>query len=444
MKKIILLILCMSLVLASCLQEREIADGDSKLNPEDIIKIWYYNDVNHLDEKVLIDMVMLEMGNYAKKNNVEIKLTEYRSDEMSYENYILKRNVAVSSGDADIVIDTAGGLYSIRNQHGDYSKLDTYNNIIENFKGQYCIPLLLYNMASFVDKTPFQKYGVQVDDVMTYQEYYEAKQKMKENGAKFCLNKYEMKELEEYYIAKNDVKIIENNGEYEINKEAVKKTVSDICGDLNRYYSEIDEAELESVTDTEIRDEVGGYLIRDLKRSQFFQITEYDSVVDNIMYNKSGLSDYFFLMREIGRNDYTPSLFINKNTERKHVYNIAAVLFDYPFFEKLNSGTSFGPIIDTKAVREYLHVDENWKYNGSEKLDFGGNVDEKGVRLFNECYEMFRTEDVSVLFTEKEYRSLLPNFIHDEVIETLKNPSYADSFEKRADDFITNVNIRYN
>lgn len=434
----------MSLVLVSCSQENEMVDSNDNLKPEDIIKIWYYNDVNHLDEKYLIDRIMLEMNNYAKKNNVEIKLTEYRSDEISYEDYVLKRNIAVSSEEADIIIDTAGGLYSIRNQHGDYSRLSTYDNIINNFKGQYCIPLLLYNMASFVDRTPFEEYGVKVDDVVTYQEYYEAKQKMKENGAKFYLNKYEIKELEEYYIAKNNVKINENNGEYEIDKEVVRKTVSDICEDLNKYYDGIDESKLEVVTDTEIRDEVSGYIIRDLQRSQFFQITEYDPIIDNIMYNKSGLSNYFFLMREIGRNDYTPSLFINKNSEREHVYNIASVLFDYPFFEKLNSGSSFGPVIDTEAVREYMYVGKDWKYNGPDKLDFGGNVDEKGVRLFNECYEMFRTEDVSSLFTEKEYRELLPNFIHNEVIETMKNPSYMDLFEERADDFVTNVNIRYN
>lgn len=110
MRKIILLILCMSLVLASCSQEHEIAGSGSKLKSEDVIKIWYYNDVNHLDEKVLIDIVMLEMGNCAKKNNVEIKLTEYRSDEMGYEDYVLKRNAAVSSIEADIVNDTEEGL----------------------------------------------------------------------------------------------------------------------------------------------------------------------------------------------------------------------------------------------------------------------------------------------------------------------------------------------
>ena len=123
---------------------------------------------------------------------------------------------------------------------------------------------------------------------------------------------------------------------------------------------------------------------------------------------------------------------------------MASVLFDYPFFQKLSSGSSFGPAIDTEAVREYMHVDKDWKYNGPEKLDLGGNVDEKGVGLFNECYEMFRTEDTSPLFTEKEYRALLPDFIHNEVIEAMKNPSYMDSFEKRADDFITNVKLRYN
>lgn len=443
MKKSIVYVVFVVILVTSCSQR--IYNHNNEAKKDDIIRIWYYNYVDHIDEKLVIDTAMLEVGNFAKKNNIGIELTEYKSDELSYDDYILKRNVAVAGKAVDIVIDTAGSLYTIRNQCGDYKKISTYENIFENFKGKYCIPLFLYNMASFIDKTPFDEYNVKTDDVISYQEYYEIKQKMKEAGARFVLNKYEMMELEQYYITKNKAKIIENNGKYTIDNDIVKRTILDIYNDIKKYYEDIDEKKLENITDTEIRDEATGRIIRDLNKSYFFQITNYDTIIESIMYDKANISNYIFLMREIGRNDYTPSLFINKNTERKNVYNAASMLFSCSFYEKLrNNGLNFGPIIDTKETREFMSVDENWRYNGPEKFDFGGNADKKGVALFNECYELFRKGDTSILFTEKEYRELLPKFIHNEVIETMKNPSNIDNFEENADSFITNVNVKYN
>lgn len=144
---------------------------------------------------------------YAKINDIKIETTKYSYKDMSYDDYVLKRNLAIENSDADIILDNIESLYRIKKHAGDYRRLDNYENIVESFRGGFCIKLCYDMNAIFVRNEILDLYGIKTDRVITLKEYYGMKQTLKENGVRFKLIATELNELIDYYVLKNDLKL---------------------------------------------------------------------------------------------------------------------------------------------------------------------------------------------------------------------------------------------
>ncbi len=133
MKKFITIyVAVIMLILVSC----------SKAKTDDTVKIWMYKYSYFYGDTQLKELIESQINKYANENNIKVEFIEFSEEELNAEDYILKRNIAVADGNADIVIgDIYSNMLQISKYAGNYPKLSNYKNLFENYKGQYCIPI---------------------------------------------------------------------------------------------------------------------------------------------------------------------------------------------------------------------------------------------------------------------------------------------------------------
>jgi len=100
MKKSILLIICFMLLLMSCSTESNNIDKNkSQIN----VWLYKYSDTGTYDKTA--ELLIEEMKHYAAENNINLGITSFSSEELAYDDYVLKRNSSIATGKADIIID---------------------------------------------------------------------------------------------------------------------------------------------------------------------------------------------------------------------------------------------------------------------------------------------------------------------------------------------------
>ncbi|WP_313164712.1 hypothetical protein [Sedimentibacter sp.] len=199
--KIILIIIVLSIIFTSC--------GGNGSKERNTVKISLYKN-NYSDYKIM-DSVIKEITRYAREKNIEIVIKTYFLNELSYDDIILKQNIDIFTGETDICFGNVNDLYALKKLNGDYTKIKTYKNIMDNYKGEYCIPLAFDGYARFLNKEIFDEYNINKGNVITNLKYYECKQKMKDAGDRFKLNEVEYMELVEYYALKYEFVMEKDN-----------------------------------------------------------------------------------------------------------------------------------------------------------------------------------------------------------------------------------------
>ena len=438
-KSIKLLILTVFiLILTSCAEQKD-----------DTVNIWYYEYEYRYLSNVSIEKAIEYIEKYAEINDIKIGVTKYSYKDMSYDDYALKRNLAIEHGEADIILDNIDSLYHIRKYAGDYSKLVNYENIIESFRGGYCIPLCYDIRAIFVKNEVPDMYGVKTDKVINLREYYEMKQTMKENGARFKLIETELYELIDYYALKNNLKIYMNDGIITVDKDLMINTVNEILDDIDKYYAE---------------DEVGGnwendYLIYEMNSNR--NLT-YDHVLPALNINtykgEPVIKDYIIALIDEEYSltywhEYYPWLFINKNSTNENLYKIADALFS-DGFQYLEYNAGMGVVTNTDYVMEYIGFEVDGRYTGEKFFDDQGNVLRKNkyydknsedqlFEMMEKAYKALREKDTETIYDYVLLKPALEDFIFNE-IKDMKDSIEKSSIDKRIDDFIKDFNINYN
>ena len=226
----ITLIIMMMFTFTSC---------NSVKNDNATIQIWWYNYSYSGGYTKAIQNVLFQLEFYCKENGIPIEVVIYGEDTLAYEDYILKRNVAMANGNM-ITIEDADNMWDISKQHADYTKLENYENLLESFKDRFCIPLGVYYGAMDINLDAIKYYDINIDkSLITYDEYLEIKQKMKENSARFKMNLYEYSDIADYYIVKHGLKyvnetseILSDNNKF---KTALKNAIIGTCDDIILY-----------------------------------------------------------------------------------------------------------------------------------------------------------------------------------------------------------------
>lgn len=434
----LLFLIVFILILTSCAEQKD-----------ETIKIWYYEYEYRYSSNVRIEKAIDYIEKYAEINDIKKEVVKYSYKDMSYDDYALKRNLAIEQGDADLILDNTDSLYPIKKYAGDYSKLENYENIIESLRGGYCIPIC-YNMnAIFIKNDVLDIYGIETERVITLKEYYDMKQIMKENGARFKLIATELYELIDYYVLKNDLKIYKEVGIFTVDKKLMKDIVNDICDDIDRYYAQ---------------DEVGGnwkndYLIYELNSNR--NLT-YDYVLPSLNVTtykgEPVIEDYTIAIIDEEHSlpywyDYFPWLFINKNSTKDNLNKVAGALFS-DGFQCLEYNFGDSVVTNTDYIMEYIGFGKDGKYTGKKSVDTQGNViridkyydkksEEQLFEMVEKAYNALREKETETIYDYVLLKPALDDFIFHEIVDW-KAGTQKGSIDERIDDFIKDLNVKYN
>ncbi len=449
MKKLCVITLIMFLLTLTACSSNVIREVE-----DDTVKIWWYEQEGNTHYNLIMKETINKIISYAKLNEIKIDIQKYSYADLSYDDYVLKRNAAVSYGDVNIIFDTADNLYQLREKSGSYDKIKNYENLFDNFKNQYCIPLCIDMRVNFVNNYVLKSYNIEPENAITLDEYYAIKQSMKESGAEFELSPVEFDELVDYYCRKNNVQVVIEEGKLNIDKEAVLTTVHELVDDIKNNYDyanfigEIEEA-VKNDSEDKIIEKKNGY--------DFSYFMGYYSALNYEDYRRNIPSIENCTMVIVDNNSYkftVPCAFIPENNKNEAAYSIADTLLS-DGFQTIIYGLCTGIITNSEKTKELIGFDENWNYVGIKNLtDVNGNKvalktyplkeEEKLYELLTKGYEIIRDRDMTDFFTDSKYYWTLNEFIWRMTIDAIKDNKIFGEFDKAADDFITNLNIRNN
>ena len=391
----------------------------------------------------------------ANLDDIEVDIKQFSYSDLSYDDYVLKRNLAIEHGDLDMTLDLPGSLYALRNKAADYDRIESYKNVFDNYKNQYCVPLCSVLRVNFVNNDVLIKYDIQPKNVITLYEYYDIKQRMKASGAEFKLNYKEFRELVDYYFIKNDLKILKDKNGLYIDKTAALAAVRELTEDIKSNY------DYEYI----ISDSADyGYKIIEEKSGYEFSglMYNYSALNYNDFRNRPPIENYTIVLLDNNGDFFSmynsgimPCLFIPKSSKNDNVYTMADTLFRDGFQLSLYERRMEGVVTNLDSTRDLIGFDENWNYVGVKNLtDENGNKvslktypkpeEEKLYEVLTKGYELVRNMDMSYFFSSVYYYRDFNMFVSDVTVAAIKDEKVLEDFDKMADDFIINLNISGN
>jgi len=430
-------------VLTSCSEQM----NDEK----DVVKIWWFKEEGNTIYNNIVEATINMIVSCAELNDIEIDIRQFLYSDLSYDDYVLKRNLAIEQGDLDMTIDTSGNLYNLKGKASSYNRIKSYENVFDNLKNQYCIPLCMDMRVNFVNNDALMKYNIQPKNLITFDEYCEIKQRMKEAGAEFKLNDAEFDELVEYYYRKNDLKILKGDKGLSIDKKAVLTAVCNIVDDIKTNYDYDYFIKNPKDGEYKIIDQKSGYELSCMQYKYFaLSYNDLSSSRPSIENYTTVLWDNNYF-KYISSKSIIPCLFISKNSKSNNVYTIADKLLSDEFQILLYNSNYVGVITNSDRVRESIGFDENWNYVGvknitdEQKKDspkiYPSEEEERLYEVLTKGYEIIRKSDMSYFFYSIYYLKL-NEFVINIVTVAIKDEKILENFDKMADDFIINLNIR--
>ena len=401
----------------------------------DTVKIWWYEQEGNTYYNHIMENVIDKITSYAKLNDIKIDIQKY-----SYADYVLKRNAAVSYGDVNIIFDTADNLYQLKEKAGSYDKIKNYENLFDNLKNQYCIPLCIDMRVNFVNNYVLKSYNIEPENAITLDEYYEIKQSMKELGAEFKLNFMEFEELVDYYCRKNNVQVVIEEGKLNIDKEAILTTVHELVDDIKNNY---DYANFISEIEKTVKNEPEDKIIEKKSGYDFSYFMGYYIALNYEEYNRTKPSIENCTMVIVDNNRYkftVPCAFIPENNKNEVAYSIVDTLLS-DGFQNIVYDCCMGIITNSEKTKKLIGFDENWNYVGIRNLaDVNGNKvakkiypkkeEDKLYELLTKGYEIIRDRDMTDFFTDSKYYWTLNEFVSCMTIDAIKDNKKFDVIVK--------------
>ncbi len=447
----IIIIIVMIFIFTSC----------NKTNDENAtIQIWCYDFEGAGGYSDTLDSILANSKIFCEKNKIPLEIVRYDEKTLSHEDYVLKRNAAAANGNM-IIIEDARYLSDISKQHADYSKLNNYDSLLSSYKDRYCIPLGVGYRAVAVNNDVLNYYGINTEKpIITYGEYLEIKQQMKESGAKIKVTPTEYEEILDYYLDKNGLKfvnedsaVLKDNDKF---KESLKNTIVGMCDDFilfNDSLLNVDSVQNYSKNNSFIYDENSELMLYDNTDNTYF-ITGYSDFVnlgESILNKTLVISPKSTFM--------SPCFYMYKEITNNKIYDLANyIVSETSYLYVSNRFHYFSPVFDAERTKKLLDVDDNWKYIGEFKTraEQGKEVDMKIYNLVNDVYEMLvKNKETSKLiasyyYINRGYSNRIYGFVADSIYELsnqkfdYKNEEISKMIDNRINEFITNFNVYYN
>ncbi len=458
----ILLTLIMFTVLTSCNKEK---------SDKDIIQLWYYS---FEKEEDFSDKIAEEVKIYCEEENIPLKIFRYDKKVMSYQDYIFKRNLAAASGNF-IIIDDARNLINISKDHADYTKLVNYDNLFSIHKGRFCVPIGINYWVVAINNDAMEYYGIDTSNkrVITYSEYLDIKQEMKEKGAKFILNTRERYEMIDYCLNLNSLLFVDKESIEIKNTEKftklLKKSILSICDNTILYYDGLLYTDKSNVyrngEDIHVFDKKSKLTLSEGEMTPNI-ITRY--LFSNIedIFNKTLVLNPRLLL-------YSPCLYIDEKITNDKIYDVANfIISDLSYSmlirDNLTPFTSQVPTFDTVNIREILQVNDDWEY--IIKLD--EKMEKESTSIINEIYKVIIKDELTskeladnyylnpYYYTgDDNYMIMIRDFVEDTIIDLArelsggslslenfdpKNVEIIKIIDDKIKEFVEHFNIIYN
>lgn len=383
---LILLLLQILCSLSSC--------GGVKQDDNAAIQIWHYHSADRYH--CYPDVIIESAKEYCERFNIPLEINIIDNKSVTLKDYILKRNIAAATGNM-IVIDDTRFLNGIYKQHADYTKLDSYNKLLDAYNDRYCIQLGVYYRLFCINKDAMRYYDIDLLDksVITYYDYLKIKQEMKTKGANFNFNLREYYEVIYYYLNLNGLAFIDieeevlNNKQF---KDKFKKTIIEICNEFKtKDYSQLNIKQLGEFIMQEMPmfDNTSGMALSDKPYSVpgcLIDPYKYKEIFDGL--GLMDLSNTVFVVDPHIVN-YSQSVFIYKTVTNNKIYELADYLASDTNYIKANQTSKFSlyaPTFGTENVRNSLYLDENWNFVGNESYTV---IKESNKKLANGAFETF-------------------------------------------------------
>lgn len=406
----------------------------SKNSDNATIQLWYYefNDESNYKYDIRnFDAIIRTAKKFCQDNDIPLEIIKYDESTISHEDYILKRNIAATSGNM-IIIEDVKYLHSIAKQHADYTKLEYYDYLISGYKDRFCIPLGSVPTAFSIENKKLEQYGIDTSNkpLLLYSEYLEIKQDMKKKGDRYKLNYSEFGQLIDYYLYKNGLlfinsknEVVNDNGKL---KEALKKSIFDLCNDIVLYFDGLINDNL-----NDNRSYQGEGLVDENSELSYKKtLWHLRSIINPYRYNIiENINTSTYIMHPYAFVDSTPCFYMYKKITNDKIWDLANHLVsEATYLYILNSrGINYpyyGPVFNLEATRKRLRVNDNWEYLGNER--FGTN-DEKILKLINDTYNIFVKDEEKSNEVADYY---FYNVDYDDVIKKLVKKSIFDIADK--------------
>lgn len=432
MKKInkyfpLIIIFILLLIFTAC-------DNEKNKSNNDKIQLWYgYRYIPHNEQ--LIEDIIDYAKTYCDANNIPLDIFKFDNETMTYKDYIFKRNLAAESGNM-IILDDITDLSDLAKTHADYTKLKIYNNLLSPYKNRFCIPIGRDLRTSFFDNSILDYYQIDKTEklVITYTDFLQIKQEMKKKGARFEPKNEDLYETVKYYLNNNGLlyinkqdDILKDNNKL---KEALKKTLFDMCNDIiiynNASLEEFHPLFRRSSKGFELFDANSKLYLNNYSRSYtsptYINWFNHENVKD--CSNKTYIIDYFGV--DYFNNGHTLSLFIYKKITNEKVYDLANYVLkrsDY-MYRQSSDKPLFTPILYTNKLKNKLGL--------NEKLEYIGLASDDERKIINYTYNMLAKDEVKskeiadAYFSDhdilRDIESLIYDTIH-EIAEKLSEDS---------------------
>lgn len=424
------------------------------INPHDTNE--YYNETANLITSIKM---------FCYENEIPIKFFIYSNKTLSYEDYTLKRNIAAANVGNMIIIEDARYLWDLYEQHADYTKLESYAKILDVYKNRFCIPIGTRQGNLVINRSILNYYNIELDKpLITYDEYLEVKQSIKDKGAKFYMNQFEFSEKLNYYINKfgllyinNASKILNNMNTF---KMVLKSVIVEICNDFIKYNdSKLDVINSEREKTFNVYDENSGL---DMYYQTYYNgmqtlvsipLTSYDFI--------SMKYDYIYGDNVVVWQPFqrlSPSFYMYKKISNDRIYEIANFIVSEESFKTISGSIhASSPSLNGELIREVLELDESFNYNGNYKAaaKSGDERSLKIIKLIDETFNMLiKNNETSMTladsyFINEEYFIRIKSFIAESINKLSEsNFNFKDKIidrwlEEQISEFVKNFNIHY-
>ncbi len=439
----ILMITLLSFIIVSSCKKKEnnllnlnqINDSDNNINANgntNKIQLWYWS---HTYDSVYFDSVYFETilrivdsaKEFCNKNNIPLEILGYDESKLSFKDYIIKRNIAAASGNM-IIIGDLDYMQELSKQHADYYKIDNYENLLNVYKDRFCIPLGTNFLGGYIDNKAMQYYGINPEKkVITFTDYLEIRQDMKEKGARFELNYSEFNYLINYYQNMNGLlfineesEVLRDNGLF---KKMLKKTILDVCSDFLLYYDnnnlKYTKRALQSPIKYQIYDKSSNLTLeRDSKGLHSLLLpNSYDRIED--ISNKTFYFDPFTKI-------FSANFYMYKKITNEKIYDLANHIVNEETYLMINKDNdknyilNYIPVFNINKSKEILGVNDNLEfieeYQGSPEIK----------KIISDAYKILIKDEESSKeiadyhYMNNDYQNLIKFFI----IEALDSIAY--------------------